>query len=98
MSTKSAFQQNFAVLIQAEAFAAAHRNDPDAQREWAYTRPREEREYFCAALDSAPRVSLAGIDPITMEVDDLTVLSWELRELVRAARPVWDQEARERAS
>jgi hypothetical protein len=33
-----------------------------------------------------------------MEVDDLTVLSWELRELVRAARPVWDQEARERAS
>jgi hypothetical protein len=87
-----------AALIQAEAFAAAHRNDPEAQRQWVHARPAEEREYFCTALDSAPRVSLTGIEPITMEVDDLTVLSWELRELIRVARPVWDLEAGELAN
>jgi hypothetical protein len=97
MATKPTSKPMIAALIHAEAFAAAHRNDPEAQRQWAHTRPPEEREYFSTALDCAPRVSLDGIAPITMEMDDLTMLSWELRELIRIARPVWDQEARQLA-
>jgi hypothetical protein len=98
MSTKPVSKSMIAALILAEGFARAHPNDTEAQRQWAHTCSAEEREYFCTALDSAPRVALEGIQPITMEVDDLNVLSWELRELIRAARPVWEQEARGRAS
>ncbi len=81
------------VVQEAEAFAAANRNNPEAQRQWARACPMEHRAYFCAAMDSRPRVQLQGIDELTMELaDELPVLSWELRQLIRVARPLWEQD------
>ncbi len=79
------------VLREAEAFAAAHQHDEAAQQQWAYACPREEREMLCSAMDSRPRVQLQGLDELTMELaDQLPVLSWELRQLIRVARPLWE--------
>ena len=81
------------VLREAEAFAMANRQDPVAQREWAQACPAEHRAYFCEAMDRRPRVQLQGLDELTMELaDELPLLSWELRQLIHVARPIWDED------
>ncbi len=81
------------VVHEAEAFAVASQHNPEAQRQWANACPTEHRDYFCTAMDSRPRVQLQGIDELTMELaDELPVLSWELRQLIRVARPLWVDE------
>ena len=81
------------VVREAESFAAAHRQDPVAQRQWANACPAEHRAYFCTAMDSRPRVQLQGLDELTMELaDELPELSWELRQLIHVARPLWDED------
>ena len=81
------------LVQEAGVFAAAHRHNRVAQRQWAYDRTFEEREYFRIAMDNRPRVQLQGIEELTMELaDELPILPWELRELIHVARPLWDDE------
>jgi hypothetical protein len=81
------------LLEEAAAFAAANQHNQDAQRQWAHACTTDQREYFCTAMDARPRVQLQGIDELTMDLaDEQPTLSWELRELIHVARPLWEDD------
>ena len=95
MGTKLAMRPASEVILEAEAFARTHGDNPAAQMEWARQCPVEERDIFLTAMDAVPRVKLEGIEEFTMELsDELPAISRELRDMIRRARPVWNAEAR----